>query len=78
MAIWAKIEKESEDESTVRYRFYSSAPDDPGREIVLDKAAERVTIMHGVQNHIALACARKIATSYVRTGTAPNGMIVAS
>ncbi|MFG2500795.1 hypothetical protein ACGFSB_21590 [Streptomyces sp. NPDC048441] len=76
MAIYAEVQKVSENEQQVRYSFSSS--ENSERFMILDKTSERSWPEDGVNNILYQAVARKVAVTWIREGEAPERLIVQS
>ncbi|GAA5072375.1 hypothetical protein [Nocardia iowensis] len=75
MAIYAEIQKLDEDSGHVRYGYIDI--DGVERTLLLDKAAETITLESGSEDMLYRAVARKIASAWLN-GLVPDHMIVQS
>ncbi|MBY8886578.1 hypothetical protein K7472_17140 [Streptomyces sp. PTM05] len=76
MALYARVEKLSEDDAEVRYKFTDIR--DNERVLILDKAAERTRPEDADEDVLYRAVAMKVATAWVRDGVAPDRLLVQS
>ncbi|MFG6197948.1 hypothetical protein [Nonomuraea sp. JJY05] len=77
MALYARIEKVSEDAVWARYQ-YSETDGVVIGHVILDKAAETLWTEDGEETYLSRAVVRKIAVHWATHGVAPEGLMVQS
>ncbi len=73
MGVYVTLDKQSEDDTSVRYRF--ADVDGPARFLVLDKVAETIFPEDGNRNILFRAAAGKLARAWGETGEASQRLI---
>lgn len=68
-----RLQKESETEAEVRYRFHTDGGVD--RYLVLDKRSEVIAPDDGNRDGVFRAAAGKLAKAWLSTGAAPDRLI---
>ncbi|WP_269859398.1 hypothetical protein [Streptomyces sp. RPT161] len=76
MALYARVEKMSEDDQEVRYKFTDIQERE--RVLVLDKVAEVTRPEDDNEDVLYRAVAMKVAAAWVRDGVAPERLLVQS
>ncbi|MGW7008416.1 hypothetical protein ACWGCW_37935 [Streptomyces sp. NPDC054933] len=76
MALYARVEKVSEDGQEVRYKFTGIEADE--RVLILDKVAEVTRPEDSNEDVLYRAVAMKVAAAWARDGVAPERLLVQS